>query len=222
MGMHGGFIVTQCEWPGLCRALEYQLGPLSDDGPLPQAGWSRLPKGDAVLHVASHNGCCYVLDPLMALSSASDFIVTLSRELSCRVFGAGAETVSGTFWFTAASKGRLLKLHYDQKVAITEPFDIGPRLPTEDLNPFDDPDGFGILMPVYAGGDEVDVLLHGPAEGGMRFRYPTDRLPEPGQLEQKIREHTQTHTRPDADHWEERITVVRRDNGSYEIRGWTS
>jgi len=32
----------------------------------------------------------------MALSSDSDLIVTLSRELSCRIIGAGAEKVSGT------------------------------------------------------------------------------------------------------------------------------
>lgn len=222
MGMHGGFIVAQCKWPDLRLALEDHCGPLSDDGPVPQAEWSRMPRGEAVLHAASHNGCCYVLDRLMALSSNSDFIVELSRELSCRVIGAGAETVSGTFWFTAASKGRLLRLHYDQKVAITEPFDIGPRLVTESSSPFDHPDGFGILAPVQAGGDDVDVLLDGPADGGTRFRYAADSFPARGELGEKIREHTRAHSRPDADHWEDHVTVVRRDNGSYDISGWTS
>jgi hypothetical protein len=179
-----------------------------------------MPKGTAILHVAFHKDCCYVLDPLMALSSNSDFIVTLSRQLSCRVIGAGAETVSGTFWLTAASKGRLLRLHYDQKVSITEPFDIGPRLTTESSSPFDHPDGLGILAPIHAGGDDVDLLLRGPAEGGRRFRYAGDRFPGPGPLAQQIREHSQTHSRPDADHWETNLTPVRRDNGTYELRGW--
>jgi hypothetical protein len=148
-----------------------------------------MPRGEAVLHVAAHNGCCYVLDRLMALSSNSDFIVELSRELSCRVIAAGAETVSGT---------------------------------TESSSPFDHPDGLGILAPVQAGGDDVDVLLNGPADGGTRFRYAADRFPGRGELEQKIREHTWTRSRPDAGHWEEHVTVVRRDNGTYDIRGWTS
>jgi hypothetical protein len=222
MGMHGGFIIAQCDWPGLRRALEDHCGPLLDHGAVSQAAWSSMPRGEAVLHVTSHNGCCYALDPLMALSNNSDFIVTLSRQLTCRVIGAGAETVSGTFWFTAASKGRLLRLHYDQKVAITQPFDIGPRLPTESLSPFDQPDGIGILAPVHAGGDNVDILLHGPAEGGRRFQYAGDRFPEPGQLEQQIREHSQTHSRPDTDNWQDNITVVPRGNGAYDLRGWTS
>jgi hypothetical protein len=151
----------------------------------------------------------------MALSGDSDFIVTLSRLLSCIVLGAGAETVSGTFWFTAASKGRLLRLHYDQQVSITQPLDIGPRLATEDTAPFDHPDGIGILAPVHAGGDDVGVLLDGPDDGGMRFRYAGDRFPEGGPLEQKIGEHTRTHSRPDADDWN--LTVVRRGNRGYDI-----
>jgi hypothetical protein len=219
MGMHGGFIVTRCGWLDLRRVLEDHCGPLAEDGTVPQAAWSRLPRGEAVLHVGVHQGRCYVLDPLMALSSDSDVIVTLSRLLSCLVLGAGAETVSGTFWFTAASKGRLLRLHYDQKVSITEPFDRGPRLATEDLTPFDHPEGTGILAPVHAGGDDVSMLLDGPAEGGMRFRYAGDRFPERGQLGQKIDEHTRMHLRPDADDW--KPAVVRRDNGAYDIRAWT-
>ena len=218
MGMHGGFIVSHCGWLDLRRVLEDHYGPLSEDGTVPQADWSRLPAGEAVLHVAVQKGCCYVLDPLMALSGDSDFIVTLSRLLSCIVLGAGAETVSGTFWFTAASKGRLLRLHYDQKVSITEPFDVGPRLVTEDLAPFDHPDGIGILAPVHAGGDDVSMLLDGPADGEMRFRYAGDRFPESGRLEQKIGEHTRTRRRPDADDWN--ITVAHRGNGTYDIRAW--
>jgi hypothetical protein len=68
----------------------------------------------------------------------------------------------------------------------------------------------------------VDVLLNGPVDGGTRFRYAADRFPGRGELGQKIREHTRAHRRPDADHWEEHVTVVRRDNGTYDIRGWTS
>jgi hypothetical protein len=95
-------------------------------------------------------------------------------------------------------------------------------LPTEDSSPFDHPDGFGILAPIYAGGDNVEVLLHAPADGGMRFRYAAGQLPLPGPLAEKIREHSQAHSRPEAGRWEESLTVVRHGSGAYDLRGWTS
>lgn len=101
--MRGGFIVARCDGPGSRRAVEDHCGPLLDAGPVSQAEWSRTRTGEAVLHAATHSSC-YVRDPLMVLSSASEFIVALSRELACRVIGASAEAVSGTFWSTAASR----------------------------------------------------------------------------------------------------------------------
>jgi hypothetical protein len=154
--MHGGFIVSHCGWLDLRRVLEDHCEPLSEDGTVSQADWSRLPRGEAVVH----------------------------------------------------------------KVSITAPFDRGPRLVTEGSAPFDHPDGIGILAPVHAGGDDMGMLLDGPADGGMRFRYAGDRFPEGGQLEQKIIEHTRTHLRPDADDWN--LTVVRRGNGTYDIRPRTT
>jgi hypothetical protein len=222
MGMHGGFIVARCEWPDMRHVLEGHCGPLSGERTVSQAEWSRLPRGEDILHVASHGGCCYVLDPLMVLSSNSDLILTLSRQLSCPVIGAGAETVSGTFWFTAAIKGRLRRLHYDVKVSLTEPFDLGPRVDSESSAPFDHPDGIGILAATAAGGFDVRMLLHGPADGGTRFRWAVERFHVTGQLEQKLDEHARTHKRPDADHWERNVTVVPRDGSSYDIRAWPS
>jgi hypothetical protein len=63
------------------------------------------------------------------------------------------------------------------------------------------------------------MLLDGPADGGMRFRYAGDRFPESGQLEQRIGEHTRTHRWPDADDWN--VTVARRGTRRYDIRAWT-
>ena len=187
-----------------------------------QADWNRPPRGEDVFHVTFHRECCYVLDPAMVLSGLADTIVALSGQLSCEVIGAGAETVSGSFWFTAASSGRLVLLHYDQKVSITEPLHLGMRLPTEQARPFDDPDGTGIVAGIAPLGFSVPVLLHGTPDGGTRYRWTASQFPESGPVQKRIREHCETHERADADDWLENVTVVRRQNGGHDLRGWRS
>ena len=222
MGTHGGFVLAHCQWPDLRRALESHYGPLADEGPVPQADWSRPPQGEDVFHVAFHRDCCYVLDPAMVLSSLADTIVALSGQLSCEVLGGGAETVSGTFWLTAARNGKLAILHYDQKVAITGPLHLGARLPTEQAHPLDDPDGTGIIAAIAPLGFSVPVLMRGTPAGGTRYRWAATQFPETGPAQERIARHCETHKRAGADDWLDNVTVVRRENGGYDMRGWTS
>jgi hypothetical protein len=216
MGMHVGFIVAHCEWPDLRRVLEDHCGPLADKGPVAGPEWMGGERGRGLLHVATQHGNTYVLDELMALSSDSDVIVTLSRELSCRVIGAGAETVSGSYWFTAATHGKLARLHFDLKSSMTEPFDLGNPLPTEATSPFDHPDGMGILAGIRAGGFNVSILLQG-APNARCYAMTTTQFPAPGELSRQRNEHIGAHKRPDADQWEEHIRPVHRDRG-YDVR----
>jgi hypothetical protein len=214
VGMHLGFIAARCPWPDLRSALEDQCGPLAEDGPVPGGRWQTGPRGQGILRVASGKDCSYVLDELMALSSNCDLIVTLSRQLSCRIIGAGAETVSGTYWFTAASGGSLARLHYDQKASLTGPFDLGSRLPSETTSPFDHPGGMGILAGIHIGGFDVDMLLRGEP-GGMQYTMTTARLPPPGDLARQRDEHARTHRLPDAHDWTNRIAIVPDNNADY-------
>src|ERR1700733_8030635 len=161
VGMHHGIIAAWCEWPDLRRALEGQCGTLQVQDGMPQSRWRRLPSGEAVLHIASRGGMCCPLDSLFVLSSDSDLVVTLSRELSCPVIGAGAETVSGPFWFTAAASGRLLRLYQDSKTTVTAPFELGRPIPGEQDAPLDHADGKGIMFGLAASGFDMDLLLHG-------------------------------------------------------------
>jgi hypothetical protein len=218
--MRSGFIVAQCDWADLAAALEDLGGPLVDEGPVTQVQWPRVPAGDSVLHAASQDGRCYLLDPLMAASSDSDLILELSRRLSCAVVGGGAATVTGTFWFTAARMGRLRRVHHDEKVSLTEPFNIGQPLDSERITPFDNPDGVGILGGAHAAGFDVGVLMHGPATGGRRVRWPTGEFPARGELGRKQDEHRRTHQQPDAADWEKRIRVVPGSSGQFDIRAW--
>ena len=67
----------------------------------------------------------------MVISANPDFVMWLSTQLKCIVVGAGAETVSGSFWFTAADRGVLRRLHWDDTATLTGPFDLGDRLESE-------------------------------------------------------------------------------------------
>jgi hypothetical protein len=218
--MHHGILLARCEWPDLRRAIESHCGPLADEGPVSQADWNRLPRDGDIFHVTFHDECCYVLDRAMVLSSLPDTIVALSGQLSCEVIGAGAETVSGSFWFTAARNGRLALLHNDQKAAIAEPLHLGMRLPTEEAHPFDHPDGDGILAASAALGFSVPVLMHGTPDGGTRYRWTASQFPESGPVGERIRKHYQTHKRASADDWLENVTVVHREDHGYDLRGW--
>lgn len=218
MGMHQAFLMAHCEWPDLRSAIESHCGSLTDEGPVSQAGWTRMPHDD-VFHVTSHDERCYVLDKAMVLSCLPDTIVALSRQLSCEVIGAGAETVSGSFWLTAARNGRLALLHYDQKVSITQPLHVGMRLPCEEAHPFDHPDGNGILAAIATLGFSVPVLMQATPDGGTRYRWAAGQVPASGPVQRRIDEHCETHKRPGADERLENVTVVRRDGGSYDMRG---
>ena len=217
VGMHCGFLAARCEWPDLCQALQGHCGTLREDGAVPAGGWFSTPGGQDILHVTSGGGCCYVLDPQMVLSANSDLIVALSREASCMVAGAGAETVSGTFWFTAAETGGLRRLHFDVKTALTAPFDLGQPLDGESSVAWDDVDGKGITAGLAALGFDPQVFSHG-GPGGRRVLWLGEKFPGPGELGQQVNDHARRHQRPDADQWMSTINVVSRSNGGFDIR----
>lgn len=217
--MHHGIIAAWCGWPDLRRALEGQVGTLREEDGIPQSRWHGPPSGDAVMHVASRGGMCCALDALFALSIDSDLILTLSQELSCPVIGAGAETVSGTFWFTAASKGRLRRLYQDAKTTVTKPFELGQPLPTEQEAPLDHADGKGIMYGLAAGGFDMDLLLHGTPRF-LRVEWPMEQFPAKGELRAQQDEHFAAHRRPDADQAMDTVNVVIREDGGYDTRAW--
>ncbi|MGH9116694.1 MAG: hypothetical protein ACRD0A_02090 [Acidimicrobiales bacterium] len=145
MGMHFGFIVARAEWPALHAALEARCGTLTDAEEISPAQWLDLPAGEDVFHVASVNGTTYVLDPAMVLSADGDLVTAVAEELSCLVVGAGDETVSGTFWLTAAEGKDLRRAYFHVLATMTEPFTLGDPLPSEATVDWTDIDGAGIV-----------------------------------------------------------------------------
>jgi hypothetical protein len=154
----------------------------------------------------------------MVLSADSDLVAALAQELSCLVIGAGAETVSGTFWLTAADGAGLRRVYFHVLATMTEPFTRGDPLPSEAAVEWTDIDGAGILARLADLGVPAEVLERGPTLPGRRVTWDGDHnLPASGPLSAQIDHYTQQHTRPDADDWMKNISVQARGSGGFDI-----
>jgi hypothetical protein len=206
MGMHHGLIAATATQQALLAGMErftgdfvlgeavsspYDVGPATEDD-----GW--------VLAIGERDGRAFVLDTSMVLSTAADMIVSLSAELGV-VVGAGAETVSGSYWLTAARDGRLLRFVLVQHAGMTRGLAIGDDLPSEADHPIQDLDGDGVFAALaYLDLDATDWLTEGPASA---LRYDASRFPEDGPISRIHSEHYQRHKRPEGE-WLSEIRVA--------------
>src|SRR5512139_2853223 len=84
LGRHAGDFVLLDD----AAAAPYDVGLATDD-----EGW--------VMAVGERDGKAFLLDTSMFLSEDADLILAMSERLGL-VVGGGAETVSGSYWLTAA------------------------------------------------------------------------------------------------------------------------
>jgi hypothetical protein len=209
MGMHHGLIAATATQERLLAGLEgftgdfvlgeaasspYDVGLATDDD-----GW--------VLAIGERDGRAFVLDTSMVLSSAADMIVSLSAELGV-VVGGGAETVSGSYWLTAAQDGQLLRFVIVQHAGMTRGMAIGDDLPSETDHPIQEFDGVGVFAALaHLGLDATNWLQHGPASA---LRYDASRFPEDGPIARIQSEHYERHKRPEGE-WLSEVRVVVRE-----------
>jgi hypothetical protein len=180
--------------PGGAVPSPYDVGLATDDD-----GW--------VLAIGERDGRAFVLDTSMVLSTAADMIVSLSAELGV-VVGGGAETVSGSYWLTAARDGRLLRFVFVQHAGMTRGMAIGDDLPSEAEHPIEDLDGGGLFAAlVHLGLDATDWLADGPATA---LRYTASRFPDDGPITRLQSEHYERYKRPEGE-WLSEITAVVRE-----------
>ena len=207
MGMHHGYLVAETTADRLIEALDAYAGTFTIGAPAAQFEDLR-PGSDSTgwkLAIGERDGRAYLLDPALLLSGDPDLVVALSRDLGATVAGAGAETVSGTYWFHAATAGTLRRSHWNCYDAVSEPFDRGDPLLIEADIGLEDIDGVGIVAALDDMG--FDVTPWSDAGPWSALRYTGDRLPEvPGDLGEARRAHREAH-RVDAAH---KPTVVRR------------
>lgn len=217
MGVHLGVLAAECATEQFHAALQVHCGAIADEGPVPEAQWLAPPRGQDVLHLREVSGHSYALDPAMVLSANSDLMIALSRELSCKLVGAGGESVSGTFWLTAADCGRLRRLHFEVQATSSEPFNLGEPLGHENAIAINDQDGRGIMAALASLGFDPRALF-APHSDGRRLHWLGESFPGSGELGTRISEHLKAHERPDASKWTRNISVVPRDDGGFDIR----
>jgi hypothetical protein len=217
MGMHLGLIAADCDWSTLRAALARHCEEFTDIARSASEQWL-VKSGVDDLYVGERDGRCYVLDPAMVLSADSDLIVAIAHESSCLVAAGGAETVSGTFWFTAADGVGLRRVHFDVASDLTEPFDVGVPLSSEGSIDWRDMDGAGILARFADLGFSPSVLMNYPPHADLRVVWSNLDYNRDRPLSAQIGEHCRLHRSTDADDWMKRIEVVPRGGGQFDIR----
>jgi hypothetical protein len=216
MGMHEGILAASKPWPDLHGALQKHCGTLQDQGAVAPERWLDLPQGEDAFHVTWRDGRSYLLDPALVLTSSPDLVVSLSGELDCMVASIGAETVSGTFWLTAAEKGRLVRLHWNVRSTLTLPLDLGDKLASENLIPLEDADGRGLLA--CLGDLGLDPAPAMAPTSGQKYLWVSDTLPAAGDLQAQINAHHDRFKRPDQGDWTKHIKPVPRSSGGFDLQ----
>jgi hypothetical protein len=149
-------------------------------------------------------GRAFLVDTSMVLSDSPDMIVAMSTALGT-VVGAGAETVSGSYWLTAAREGKLLRYVFVSYAGMTRGMAIGDPLPGEEEFPLVDISGDGMFAAMAVFGlDPSAWLSSGPA---TVVTFDATQFPEDGAVAAIRREHYEQHQRPE-DEWLSDIAVV--------------
>lgn len=143
--MHFGILVADLPWSELLSLLSSKIGRLVDQGPMdnldelddlepPDKGQHRFVAGE-------YQGKSYVLDMSTMLTvPGADLVVELSKETGALVIGCGALTTFESYAFLAVRAGVVLRHYFDNQALLSQPFDEGDELPTEEEMPFEDPD----------------------------------------------------------------------------------
>jgi len=121
--------------------------------------------------IGEHCGSAYVCDGELALAigASPDLLTNLSSELNTTVIACGYETVSGTYRFFAAERGKLLR-YLSTSTSRRKPFTMGSPLPSEVHAPLHTVEG--LLAAVTSFG--FDVLAWHESGSKVWFNYPEE------------------------------------------------
>jgi hypothetical protein len=208
MGMHHGILAASASQADLLGELERHTGEFVVGAPVvspydaePAAmdrGWR--------MAIGERDGQAFLLDSSMLISDSPDMLLAMSTRLGT-VVGCGAETVSGSYWLTAARDGGLLRFVFVQHAGMTRGMAMGDPLPSEAEHPIEDFDGGGLLAAMATLGlDARSWLDAGPA---AVVDYDGARFPEDGPIERVRSTHYERYKRPE-DEWLSEIVAVER------------
>jgi hypothetical protein len=210
MGLHCGYIVATASQTELLEELSRHTGEFTVDTVLERTKDAELDPGQFDLMLGELNGGAVLVDTSMFLSDSPDMIVAMSARLGT-VVCCGAETVSGSYWLTAARDGKLLRYIFVSHAGMTRGMAMGDPLPSEDEHPFVDISGEGVFAAMAVFGlDPSPWLDSGPASV---VKYDYSRKAERGPIAAARREHYERYQHTDSGGLSE-ITVVARDRSS--------
>jgi hypothetical protein len=210
MGLHNGYIVATASQTELLEELSRHAGHIAFDRVVERCEDADLDSGEFELMLGELDGRAFLVDTSMLLSDSPDMVVEMSSRLGT-VIGCGAETVSGSYWLTAARDGELLRYVFVSHASLTRGMAIGDPLPSEDEHPIEDLSGRGVFAAMDALGlSPSRWLATGPA---TVISYDCDRVPEAGPIAAISREHHERYQRPDDDRPKE-IVVVAHDGST--------
>ncbi|WP_433204814.1 hypothetical protein ACQP00_36635 [Dactylosporangium sp. CS-047395] len=203
MGLHCGYLVATADPDTLLDELLRHTGEFEIGDRVERVEDADIDPGEFEMLLGGGSGKGYLLDTSMILSSDPDLIVALSSALGT-VVGAGAETVSGSYWLTVARDGAAVRHVFVQHASMTAGLAIGDPLPFEAEYPLADSSGAGVFAAMDAYGlDPSSWLDSGPA---TIVTYDATRFPESGPIGALQHEHRREHERPDGE-WLQEITV---------------
>lgn len=195
MGMHFGIVAGRAPLDSIIQALREsgaELRPVKSLDRLEDAPND----GDTTYIIAGeHAGASYLLDETMVLSAGqADLLAATASRMGALVVGCGAETVSGTFWFSAFRGPDLLRMFFMCRSKLAVPFSVGVPFRSEASYPLDmDWDGDGIFAAMAELGfdytawlsagpyqlfalDNVAEATHHPLESAQRKHWKDNRL----------------------------------------------
>jgi len=207
MGMHHGILAASASQAELLAELARHTGEFVVGAPVASpydaepaamdSGWR--------MAIGERDGQAFLLDSSMVISDSADMLVAMSARLGT-VVGCGAETVSGSYWLTAAQDGGLLRFVFVQHAGMTRGMAMGDPLASEAEHPIEDFDGEGLLAAMATLGLHARAWLDaGPAV----VDYDGARFPEDGPIERVRSTHYEQYKRPE-DEWLSEIVAVER------------
>jgi hypothetical protein len=204
MGLHCGYLVATAAPEALLEELSRHAGTFVKGAIVERVADADIDPGQLDLLLGGGDGQAYLVDTSMVLSSSADMIIAMSTALGV-VVGAGAETVSGSYWLTAARDGKLLRHVFVSHAGLTRGMAIGEPLPSEEEFPLDDISGDGVFAAMAAFGLDPSAWLDsGPA---TVVTFDASRFPDDGAVAAILRQHTAQYGRPE-DEWLGEIIAV--------------
>jgi hypothetical protein len=161
MGMHFGIIAGRAPLDLIIQAFCESGAELSLVKTLDRLEDAPHSGNTTYIIAGEHAGASYLVDETMVLSAGqADLLSMAARHTGAIVVGCGAETVSGTFWFSAFDGPDMLRMFFMCRSNLAVPFSEGKPFHCETTHPLDmDWDGDGIRSALGELGFDYDAWL---------------------------------------------------------------